>query len=217
MLRETQSSPRSLPSEQWIEEARNGSRSALDRLFLLCSSYLLAVANREFSAALRSRLDPGDVVQDTLMKAWRHFPQFRGQTEHDLLAWLRQILRRNMANERRRHLRTVMRCIRREVSLAAAVLLPLPDSIDRESELPGTQAYSREQHDALHDALRRLPERYRQVLQLHTQEELTFAQIGGRLHCSAEAARKLWSRAADRLAQLLESPGNLDLPSSKRI
>lgn len=204
MFRETQTSPRSLSREQWIAEARNGSRSALDRLFHVCSSYLLAVANREFSVTLRSRLDPGDVVQDTLMKAWRRFPQFRGQSEADLLAWLRQILRRNLANERRRHLRTVMRSIRREVALYAAASMQQPDTSECESEWPGTLAQSRERYEALHDAMTRLPERYRQVLQLHTQEEMTFAQIGGRLGCSAEAARKIWNRAVERLTQLLD-------------
>jgi RNA polymerase sigma-70 factor, ECF subfamily len=189
---EIEASPSAVSSERWIAEARNGSRSALDQLFQACSSYLLAVANREFSIALRSRLDPWDVVQDTLMKAWRRFPQFRGRSETDLLAWLRQILLRNLANERRRHLRTAMRSIRREA-----------DGIDRELESPSIQMQAWEQHEALQGALRQLPEHYRQVLQLHTQEGMTFAEVGGRLRCSAEAARKLWGRAAELLTQLL--------------
>jgi RNA polymerase sigma factor (sigma-70 family) len=55
----------------------------------------------------------------------------------------------------------------------------------------------------LEDALQRLPKRYRQVLQLHTQGGMTFAQVGERLQCSAEAARKLWRRAAEKLAWVL--------------
>jgi RNA polymerase sigma-70 factor (ECF subfamily) len=103
------------------------------------------------------------------------FPQFRGQIESDLLAWLRQILRRNLANERRHHLRIAMRSIRREVALAEAATMQQPDHIDRESESPSAQTQTREQHEVLQGALRQLPERYRQVLQLHTQEGLTFA------------------------------------------
>jgi RNA polymerase sigma-70 factor (ECF subfamily) len=180
----------------WIAEARGGSRPALEHLLQACCRYLLALANRELGAALRSRLDPVDIVQDTLMKAWRSFPQFQGKTEADWLAWLRQILLHNLANERRRHVRTVMRSIRREVRLAEASLVLLP-------EHPGREAQAREQDEALEDALRRLPERYRQVLRLHTQEELTFTQVGEHLHCSAEAIRKLWGRAAEHLARNL--------------
>lgn len=200
---ESQASPSALCRARWIAEARNGSRPALDLLFEACFPYLRAVANREFSASLRSRLDPGDVVQDTLLKAWRHFPQFRGETEADLLAWLRQILHRNLANERRRHLRTARRSTHLEVVLAEATLMQLPSTADSDAESPGRLALVRERQEVLEDALRRLPEHYRQALCLHTQDELTFAQVGERLCCSAEAARKLWRRAAEEFTRLL--------------
>lgn len=190
-----------------IGEARGGSRSALDQLLGACSRYLLAVANRELCAALRSRLDPVDVVQDTLMKAWQHFPDFRGETEADWLGWLRQILRHNLANERRRHVCTAMRSTRREVPLAEADLARLPEQAGCLPASPSRQEQMREQREALANAMRRLPEHYRQVLHLHTQEELTFAQVGEQLHCSAEAVRKLWGRAAEQLGRRLGDRG----------
>jgi RNA polymerase sigma-70 factor (ECF subfamily) len=189
--------------ERWIMEARGGSRAALNRLLEACAPYLLLIANRELYTALRSRLDPMDVVQVTLMKAWRHFPQFRGQTELDWLAWLWQILLHNLANERRAHVQTAMRSIQREVRLTEAVAMPSSDDAGNESESPDGQAQAQELHEMLEGALRRLPKHYRQVLQLHTQEEMTFAQVGKRLQCSAEAARKLWRRAAEKLTRLL--------------
>jgi RNA polymerase sigma-70 factor (ECF subfamily) len=189
--------------ERWIAEARGGSRAALERLLEACAPYLLLIANRELYTALRSRLDPMDVVQVTLMKAWRHFSQFRGQTELDWLAWLWQILLHNLANERRTHVQTAMRSIQREVRLTETVATPCSDDAGNESESPDRQAQAQELQEMLEGALRRLPKYYRQVLQLHTQEEMTFAQVGERLHCSAEAARKLWRRAAEKLTRLL--------------
>jgi RNA polymerase sigma-70 factor (subfamily 1) len=161
------------------------------------------VANQEFSAALRSRLDPVDVVQDTLIKAWQHFSHFGGETKSDLFAWLRQILRRNLANERRKHVRTAVRSIRREVPLAKVASVQLPDSADSEAATPCIQAQARERYKALESALRLLPEHYQQALHLHTQMGMTFAQVGERLRCSSEAARKLWGRATEELARLL--------------
>jgi RNA polymerase sigma-70 factor, ECF subfamily len=189
--------------ERWIVEARGGSRAALDRLLEACFPYLILIANRELCNVLRSRLDPMDVVQVTLMKAWRHFPQFRGQTELDWLAWLWQILLHNLANERRAHVQTAMRSVQREVRLNEAAASPRPDDSGSEPESPDRQAQAQELHEMLEGALRRLPTRYRQVLQLHTQEEMTFAQVGERLQCSAEAARKRWRRAAEKLARVL--------------
>jgi RNA polymerase sigma-70 factor (ECF subfamily) len=190
--------------ERWIAEARGGSRAALERLLEACSPFLLLIANRELGGALRSRLDPVDVVQDTLVKAWRHFPQFRGETELDWLAWLWQILRRNLANERRSHIQTAMRSIQREVLLTEDAPMPRSHDAGRVSAAPDRQAQTQELHEILEDALRRLPGRYREAFRLHTQEDLTFAQVGERLQCSAEAARKLWRRAVAKLMRILK-------------
>ena len=46
---------------------------------------------------------------------------------------------------------------------------------------------------------------YRQVIVGRYQEQLSFEEIGRRLHRSAEAARKLWWRAIERLRQELDS------------
>jgi RNA polymerase sigma factor (sigma-70 family) len=54
-------------------------------------------------------------------------------------------------------------------------------------------------------ALQRLPERSRQAIILRLWNKLTFAQVGEQLGCSEVAARKLFQRAAEELAPLLES------------
>lgn len=196
-------SPFTLNVERCIVEARGGNHTAMDCLLETCSPYLLATAKHELCSGLRSRLDAGDAVQETLLKAWQHFPQFRGETEAEWRGWLRQILRRNLANERREHVGTAMRSIQREVPLAEATAMLQPDEADSESEPPARRAQTQARREVLRSALRQLPERYREVLHLHIQEEMTFAQVGECLHCSAEAARKLWTRAAKKLARLL--------------
>jgi RNA polymerase sigma-70 factor, ECF subfamily len=187
---------------QWIAEARRGSRAALDQLFGACLPYLRVAAREDLGAALRSRIDAADVVQETLIEACRDFPYFRGKTEKSLFAWLRQILHNNLTNERRRHIGTAMRSIRCEVPLNKAALNRLQDIAQGEWTSPREQAQAQELSEALERALRKLPEHYRQVLLLHTWEELTFAEIGKQLHCSAEAARKLWGRAAKGFARV---------------
>jgi len=185
---------------QWIAEARRGSRAALDQLFEACLPYLSIAAHQDLGTSLRSRIDAADVVQETLIEACRDFRYFRGKTEKSLFAWLRQILHNNLTNERRRHISAAMRSIRCEVPLNKAVLNRLQDIAQSEWASPREQAQTQERNEALERALRKLPEHYRQVLLLHTWEELTFAQIGERLNCSAEAARKLWGRAAKEFA-----------------
>jgi RNA polymerase sigma-70 factor (ECF subfamily) len=191
--------------EQWIRAAREGCPEALGRLLETCRRYLLLVANQELAAALRPKVAPSDLVQDTLLEAGRDFPRFRGATEEELLGWLRKILHNNLANVRR-HFEAEKRLVDREVPLADVGSGDLLASILQQMETPSRQAAARERDEQLERALQQLPEHYRGILLLHAAEGLTFVQIAERLGGSADAARKLWGRAVEELARLLESP-----------
>jgi RNA polymerase sigma-70 factor (ECF subfamily) len=65
---------------------------------------------------------------------------------------------------------------------------------------PSKAVMSQEQTAVLQEVIDALPEDYRQVLRLR-QEEKTFEEIGSRMNRSANAARKLWARAVERLQQ----------------
>jgi RNA polymerase sigma-70 factor (ECF subfamily) len=198
--------PREPPDvEKWIRDARQGCPDALGRLLETCRRYLLLVANQELAEALRPKVAPSDLVQDTLLEAGRDFPRFRGTTQEELLGWLRRILRNNVANIHR-HYEAEKRLVDREVPLADVGPDDLTAGIPGHTETPSRQAAARERDEQLERALQQLPGHYREVLLLHASEGLTFVQIAGRLGGSADAARKLWGRAVEELARLLESP-----------
>src|SRR6516225_3877107 len=70
---------------------------------------------------LRGKVDPSDVVQDTLLKAFRHREQLRGQTPAEREAWLRRILANTLADTVRRFLAGQKRDLGREQALDQAV------------------------------------------------------------------------------------------------
>jgi RNA polymerase sigma-70 factor (ECF subfamily) len=191
--------------EKWIAQARGGNQEALGQLLDTCRRYLLLVANQELIPGVRAKVAPSDIVQDTLLEAGRDFPHFRGLTEEELLGWVRRMLRNNVANAHRRfeaEKRQVDREVRLEDGLADAVL----HKAHQQTETPSMHAQAREQDEQLERAMSQLPEHYREVLFLHTSENLTFVQIADKLGSTPDAVRKLWSRAVDELAHLLESP-----------
>src|SRR5262245_30898221 len=70
---------------------------------------------------LRGKVDPSDIVQETLLKAHQHQAQLRGQTEGERRAWLRQILANTLADLVRRFLQGQKRNVGLEQSLEEAV------------------------------------------------------------------------------------------------
>jgi RNA polymerase sigma-70 factor (ECF subfamily) len=193
--------------KQWIEAAQQGSPDALGQVLEYCRPYLLAVANEQLESDLQAKAGASDLVQDTFVEAHRDFAVFRGRSEEELLAWLRQILLHNLGNFRRQYRGTEKRQVQREVSLDTAPAEELLGELVDEGSSPSEQARARERDAALERAIEQLPESHRQVVQWHSLERCSFEVIGQRLNCSAEAARKLWTRAIEKLQHVL-GPGD---------
>src|SRR5712675_2428421 len=83
-------------------------------------AYLRLLAGMNLDPRLQSKLDPSDIVQQTLLQAHQGWAQFRGQGEPELLAWLRQILARNLSHTAR-DLGRARRDVGRERSLEASL------------------------------------------------------------------------------------------------
>src|SRR5581483_90503 len=65
--------------------------------------YLRLLAGLQLDSRLQAKLDPSDLVQETLLKAHENLGQFRGHTDAELAAWLRTILANSLAEAARRY------------------------------------------------------------------------------------------------------------------
>src|SRR5262245_11197703 len=181
-----------------LEAARGGSREALGRILDGYRAYLLLIADQELDPKLQPKGGPSDLVQETFLEAQRDFGGFRGTTDGELRAWLRQLLLHNLANWARRFRATEKRRLDREVALPAGGSSAGVDVTAR-TPTPSGWAIAGEQDLELQRALERLPDDYRQVLLWRYQEELSFEAIAEKMDRTAGAVRKLWLRAVERL------------------
>jgi RNA polymerase sigma-70 factor, ECF subfamily len=172
-----------------------------------CRQYLLMIANEVIGPELRAKLGASDLVQDTFLEAQRHLAIFRGTSNAEMRAWLRRILECRLANIRRSYLATEMRAANREVTLdtSAAESGAVLGSLKSRAPSPSNHAVANEWNDALEQALTRLPEHYRQAVAARHIDQLSWDEIGRRMNCSADAARKVWSRAIQQLRRELAS------------
>lgn len=165
--------------------------ATIDDVLESCRRFLLSVATSELPTDLQAKGGASDLVQQTLANAVQSKHQFRGTTLVELRAWLRAILQSEAAVFRRRYLMTAARDVSREVALAA--------SDTQDEHTPVTAAVQAEHSERISAALSQLSNEQQQAVSLRMEDELSFAEIGDRLGRSEDAARKLFTRALNRL------------------
>ncbi|MDA8392643.1 MAG: sigma-70 family RNA polymerase sigma factor [Actinomycetota bacterium] len=142
---------------------------------------------------LRDRAEAEDAVQETLIRAYRHLGSFGG--DFRLGPWLGRILHNVCADQ----------CHRRsnEVHLAEKLtLLRHPDAVDPAEQFPGDDA-----HSEVREALRALPESYREAFVLRELEELPYSEVAALTGVTEQNARARVHRARTALRRRLGSLG----------
>jgi RNA polymerase sigma-70 factor, ECF subfamily len=170
-------------------------------------SWLGLLARLQVEPRFRAKFDASDIVQQTLLEAVRDWPKFRGGTEAELAAWLRQILAHVLLREVRRYCGARRRDLGREVSLEEALAESsrrLGAALAAPGSSPSERAGRHELELRLADALARLPADYAEIILLRNVEGLSHEEAAGRMGRGAGAVRMLWVRALARLRQELD-------------
>jgi RNA polymerase sigma-70 factor (ECF subfamily) len=185
-----------------LQAVRRGDVTAQGELLARYQAWLALLARLQIDTRFQGKFSESDVVQQTLLEACRDLPRFRGQTEAELLAWLRQILAHVLAHEVRRYAGTQQRDLDREVSLEEELARSsqrLAHVLGDEGSSPSAKAVVHEQEVLLADVLAQLPDDHREVIVLRILEGLPHEEVARRMDRSVGAVRMLWVRALARL------------------
>jgi len=197
-----------VPVPKLLQQARLGSAEALGQVLQLYRNYLTILATTQLDRKLRRRVNPSDLVQDTMLAAHTDFAAFRGCCERELLAWLRQILINCLHHVIETHLKAKMRDMRREISVeqVGATLdrsaCNFTQMLADRGPSPSAPMQQRERAVALADQLSRLSPQYRDVIVLRNLQGLSFEEVADRMDRKPGTVRMLWLRAIEKFKQI---------------
>jgi RNA polymerase sigma-70 factor, ECF subfamily len=168
--------------------------------------YLHLLARLHLRAGLRAKLDPSDVVQLALLKAHERREQFRGRSEAEREAWLRQILTTTLADAARR-----FGAGRRDAGRERSLERALEESSSRleawlaaDQSSPSQRAERQEQLLRLAQALARLPQDQRTAVEMKHLQGLPVADIAARMGRGKRAIVGLLFRGLKKLREHVE-------------
>ena len=172
--------------------------------------YLRLLAGVGLAPRLRARLDPSDVVQQTMLQAHEARDQFRGGTGVEYAAWLRRILARNLALAARANGRD-RRDVDRERSIHEALdrsSARLEAWLAADQSSPSAKAERNENLLRLAEAMADLPEGQREAIRLHFLEGRTMTEVAKEIGRTSAAVAGLIQRGLKTLRASLDGAGS---------
>jgi len=199
---ETQSDPQS-------ESAWTGTPISTDdpEIVAKYEPYLRMLARTRMRRAYQAKMGPSDLVQQAMLQAVQAFDQFRGRTEEELMAWLRQILARHLCHVDR-DLHRDKRDIRREHSMEqqlAASSMRIRNLLAGDGATPSQNVMLGEHVMRLSDAIDRLPESQGEAIRLHYIEGLKLSEVAEQLGKTSGSIAGLMHRGMKTLRTQLGS------------
>lgn len=188
------------PDEQLlVARAQRGDAEAFDRLCRLNGDRLL----RQAQALCGGRGSPEDLVQETLVQAWKSLRRYNGQCQ--LFTWLCSILIHRHRDSLRKRLPTPFSWLfggsEKQVE---SHLLGLADP----EPGPSLQAELGDQAGQLLRSLNQLPQKQRLVVYLRFYADESLEGIAGAIGCSVGTVKSRLFHGLERLRKIHGHPNN---------
>lgn len=177
------------PLADLVARCRNGDSAAFARLVAETQARVYNLAYQ----VLRNPDEAQDMTQEIYLRVWRALPDFRGDARFS--TWLYRITV-NVCLNRRRALRTQLRIVDDDDTLA---------ELAATQDDPATATLKKERNDLLWQAVDHLPDKYRLVIAMFYQQQLSYAEIAQLLSLPLGTVKAHLNRARQALARLLRS------------
>ncbi|MEZ6059687.1 MAG: sigma-70 family RNA polymerase sigma factor [Planctomycetaceae bacterium] len=198
-------------TDDLLRRSANGSASAVERLFGRYRDQLRRMVIARLDGRFLRRVDPSDVIQETLAEAHRRLPDYLRDRPIAFYPWLRQLAARRLTAVHRHHLAASKRSIVREDTPVPPISEDsLPDLATRvvgSLAEPADQVAHRETLRAVAAGLMELADDDRELLILRHVEQLSVADTAAVLRVAEGTVKSRHYRALNRLRSILKKAG----------
>jgi RNA polymerase sigma-70 factor (ECF subfamily) len=192
-----------------VRKAQAGSSEAVERLFDRHRSRLRRMVVARMDDRLSGRIDPSDVVQETLAEAYRSFDAFLRQQPNPFFPWIRRIAANRLIDLHRRHVmaerRTVTRELPASLSLSSDSIRGLARLAGGRDTDPNEQLLREELRHSVQRALLQLSAEDYELLILRQVEGCSVQEVAELLQIPSGTVKSRHYRALRRLQQLLSA------------
>ena len=156
-------------------------------------NYLHILAETQLHGPLKNKVDASDIVQQTMLQAYRAKAQFKGNSDGEKAAWLRAILGNVMCGLHRDYSRE------QSVQAVEQSSLQLSNLLTASSSSPSAAMHRDDWANELARVMLRLTSEQRQAIMLKYWHGATLAEISEQLGKSSEATAGLLFRGMRKL------------------
>lgn len=201
--------PDSETLRELIHLAVEGDCGAMDQLLALHRDRLRRMVAIRIDPRLSARVDPSDVVQETLAEAIAQLPDYLGRRELPFYAWLRELAWTRLVGLYRFHVLAQRRSVEREetdwIGLSDDSAMGLAEQLAASISSPSERFAQADLKDHLHTSLSQLSTQDREIIVMRHLEQLQVDEIGAILKISPSAVKMRRMRAFERLRDILTS------------
>jgi RNA polymerase sigma-70 factor, ECF subfamily len=192
--------------DEWIADAASGNKHSLELVLVHFHDPLLAYIRKSFAINLLPALSPEDLLQDTMIEAFRHISVFEARGSDSFFAWLKTIARSRFINHTARDRAKKRGFGRRPVSspvLHNSTATTILDQIVGPYPSPSQVARKREAVAAITLRLTSLQPLCQEAMDLRFKKGLSVAEVAQRLGKTQAAGKMLIHRTLKELRVLL--------------
>ena len=181
-----------------IREAQRGNKTAFEKLFSSYRERLEAFIGSRLGPELRRSIEPDDLVQETLLRAFQSLVSFQWQGEESFFRWLCGIAENSIRNEVRRRNR--------------GPTVSLESDVQSQETSPSKRLRRQERFARLQEALKTMSADHRRVISMAYIERLSMKEIARRRSSTPGAIAHLLFRALRKLKEKFGDTESLRLP-----